>query len=66
MSSAVHDLAHRTVAHNDVIQTVGGSNSIMGNPLEACRASTAELMNSAIQTGRRIEPLPNVPVHRHS
>jgi hypothetical protein len=65
-SSYVHDLARGAGTHNDAIQTVGGSNSVVrDNTLEAYRASTADFMNSAIQTGHLIEPLTNILIQHN-
>ncbi|MDQ1539831.1 MAG: hypothetical protein QOH29_557 [Actinomycetota bacterium] len=65
-SSYVHDLARGTGTHNDAIQTVGGSNSVVrDSTLEAYRASTADFMNSAIQTGHLIEPLTNILIQHN-
>lgn len=62
----IHDLARLKGTHNDVLQTVGGSNDIIeDNTLEAYRTSTDDLMNSAIQTGHLNENLTNVLVQHN-
>jgi hypothetical protein len=64
--SYIHDLARRKGTHNDVLQTVGGSNDVIkDNTLEAYRASTDDLMNSAIQTGHLNKNLTNVLVEHN-
>jgi hypothetical protein len=50
--SYIHDLSRLTGTHDDTFQTVGGAhNLLVGNTLQAYRASTNDPMNSSIQTG---------------
>jgi hypothetical protein len=59
----VHDLSRLDGTHNDTLQTVGGDNVLIkDNTLEAYRADTKDLMNSAIQTGHLKGDLANVVV----
>jgi hypothetical protein len=62
----IHDLARHKGSHNDALQTVGGSNDVIkDNTLEAYRADTGDLMNSAIQTGHLKGDLVNVLVEHN-
>jgi hypothetical protein len=62
----IHDLARNKGTHNDALQTVGGSDDIIkDNTLEAYRADTGDLMNSAIQTGHLKGDLTNVLVEHN-
>ena len=64
--SYIHDLARGDDTHNDAVQTLGGSNDVIkDSTLEAYRASTDDLMNSAIQTGHLSSPLTNVLIQHN-
>jgi hypothetical protein len=64
--SDIHDLSRGKGTHNDVLQTLGGSDDVIqDNTLEAYRSSTNDLMNSAIQTGHLDKDLTNVLVEHN-
>jgi hypothetical protein len=61
LSCFIHDLARTSDSHNDTLQTLGGTDDLIkDNTLDAYRADTNDLMNSAIQTGHLNMPLTNV------